>query len=212
MAGVQLPRVPPDLIARLRADPRHAPETIAIAAGEVHGPAAAAWARGLRARHELSDRDLARRAKARHASLARLEGAATGVGGLVTFIPDLVGLLWIQSRLVFYVAAAYGLDPTDRMRPAELLVLRELYSDTATARAALDGEGRLLAEAMLDKSLRGGRQDAALLTALLRFAGKRSAKSLAGRSIPGVAVLLNAVSNERDTRALADRAIALYGG
>jgi hypothetical protein len=63
---------------------------------------------------------------------------------------------------------------------------------------------------MLDKSLRGGRQDAALATALLRFAGKRSAKSLAGRAIPGVAVLVNAVSNERDTRALADRAIAFY--
>jgi hypothetical protein len=158
----------------------------------------------------MSDRDLARRAKARHAALARFEGAATGVGGLITFIPDLVGLLWIQSRLVFYVAAAYGNDPNDPMRPAELLVLRHLYRDTASARAALDGEGRHLAEAMLDKSMRGGRQDAALVTSLLRFAGKRSVRSLAARAIPGVAVLFNAVSNERDTRALADRAIRFY--
>jgi transcriptional regulator with XRE-family HTH domain len=207
---VELPRIPPDLIARLRADPLRAPESIALAAGDIHGPAAASWERGLRSRYEMSDRDLARRAKARHAALARFEGAATGIGGLVTLIPDLVGLLWIQSRLVFYVAAAYGFDPTDGLRPAELLVLRDLYDDVPAARAALDGEGRHLAEAMLDKSLRGGRRDAALLANLLRFAGKRGAKSIAGRAIPGLAVVVNSVGNERDTRALADRAIRVY--
>jgi hypothetical protein len=30
--------------------------------------------------------------------------------------------------------------------------------------------------------------------------------------VPGLAVVVNAVGNERDTRALADRAIAFYGG
>jgi hypothetical protein len=30
--------------------------------------------------------------------------------------------------------------------------------------------------------------------------------------IPGVGMAFNAVANERDTRALADRAIAFYGG
>jgi EcsC family protein len=209
---VELPRIPPDLLGRLRADPKSAPETIALAAGEVHGPAAARWAGDLRARYELGDRDLAKRAKARHAALARFGGAATGVGGLVTMVPDLVTLLWIQSRLVFYVAAAYGYDPNDGMRPAELLVLRDLYPDPAAARAGLDGAGRRIAAAYVDRALRGGRADAALATSLARFAGKRTAKSLAGRAIPGFAVLFNAVSNERDTRRLADRAIAFYGG
>jgi hypothetical protein len=207
---VELPRLPPDLIPRLRADPIHAPEAIALAAGDVHGPAAARWVGDLRARYDISDEALAKQAKARHAALARFEGAATGVGGLVTLLPDLVALLWIQSRLVFYVAAAYGHDPTDPMRPAELLVLRNLYATPAAARAALDGEGQLLAHAMLDKSLRGTRQDAALVTNLLRFAGKRTAKSLAGRAIPGLAVIVNSFSNERDTRALADKTIAFY--
>jgi hypothetical protein len=78
-------------------------------------------------------------ARRRHATLASFEGAATGVGGFVTLIPDLVGLAWIQSRLIFFVAAAYGFDPRDPMRPAELLVINELYSDVAAARAALDG-------------------------------------------------------------------------
>jgi EcsC family protein len=209
---VELPRIPPDLLSRLRADPVSAPETIALAAGEVHGPAAERWSRDLRARYELSDRDLAKRAKTRHAALARFGGAATGVGGLVTMVPDLVSLLWIQSRLVFYVAAAHGFDPNDRMRPAELLVLRDLYPDPAAARAGLDGAGRRIAEAYVDRALRGERADAVLATRLLRFAGKRTAKSIAGRAIPGFAVLFNAVSNERDTRRLADRAIAFYGG
>lgn len=191
-------------------DPVHAPEIIAAAAGEVHGPAAERWERRLRSRYDISGDALAKQAKARHAALARLEGAATGVGGLVTLVPDLVGLLWIQSRLVFYVAAAYDHDPNDPLRPAELLVLRDLYPDVAAARAALDREGRLLAGAMLEKSLRGGRQESALAANLLRFAGRRTAKSLAGRAIPGLAVVVNSLSNERSTRALADEAIAFY--
>jgi hypothetical protein len=46
----------------------------------------------------------------------------------------------------------------------------------------------------------------------MRFAGKRAVRGLAGRAIPGLAILFNATSNERDTRALADRARAFYGG
>jgi hypothetical protein len=208
---VELPKLPPDLLPRLRAAPIRAPETIALAAADVHGPAAAAWVAELRSRYDVSDRDLAKKAKARHAALARFGGAATGIGGIITVIPDLATLLWIQSRLVFYVAAAYGYDPTDPMRPAELLVLRDLYPDPAAARAALDGTGRLLAHASVAKSLRGGgRQDLALVESMLRFAGKRAANRLLARAIPGFASLFNAVSNERDTRALADRAIAFY--
>ena len=36
-------RVPGDLISRIRADPARAPEHIALAAADLHGPAAAAW-------------------------------------------------------------------------------------------------------------------------------------------------------------------------
>ena len=207
---MELPRIPPDLLGRLRAEPLRAPEIIALAASDAHGPSAAAWVRDLRSRYDIADDALAKKAKARHAALARLSGAATGVGGIVTAVPDLAMLLWIQSRLIFYVAAAYGNDPTDPQRPAELLVLRYLYPTVPDARAALDGTGRLLAHAYVAKSLRGDRQDAALVSNLLRFAGKRTVRRVAARSIPGFAVLLNAVSNERDTRALADRTIAFY--
>jgi hypothetical protein len=204
-------RVPESLWARLRADPLRAPEHIALAAAEHHAPAAAAWAADKRRRLAVDNRALAVMAKRRHATLARLEGAATGVGGFITMVPDVVLLAWIQSRLVFFMAAAYGYDPRDPMRPAELLVLRDLYPDPQTARQALDGIGRTVAEAYVGVKLERGREQA-MLSRLLRFVGKRAATRAARRLIPGIAIAFNAVANERDTRALADRAMRFYGG
>jgi hypothetical protein len=202
--------VPESLWARLRADPIRAPEHIALAAAEYHGPAAAAWASEKRARLSVDNRELARMAKRRHATLARFGGAATGVGGFLTVVPDIVLLAWIQSRLVFFMAAAYGFDPQDPMRPAELLVLRDLYPDPQTARQALDGIGKTVAESYLGAKVEHGREQA-MLARLLRFVGKRTATRAARRLIPGFAIAVNAVANERDTRALADRAMRFYG-
>jgi hypothetical protein len=203
--------VPDSLWARLRADPVRAPEHIALAASELHGPAAEAWANEKRGRFAVTGHELARMAKRRHATMARFEGAATGVGGFITVVPDIVLLAWIQSRLVFFIAAAYGFDPRDPMRPAELLVLRDLYPDPETARRALDGVGKTVAEAYVGAKLERGRERA-MLSRLMLFVGKRTAGRAARRLIPGVAIAFNAVANERDTRALADRAIAFYGG
>ena len=206
MTGDDRPEIPAGLFERLRADPSRAPEHIALAAAQRHAPAAAAWVAEKRSRYRVDGRDLALMAKKRHATLARFGGAATGVGGFLTVIPDLVALNWIQSRLVFYVAAAYGYDPHDPMRPAELLVLQELYSDPVTARAALDGLGeKRVAEAWIGSKLS---REETLAARLAKAAGKRMVRRL----IPLVSVPLNAVGNERDTRRLADRAIAFYGG
>ena len=205
------PEVPESLWARLRADPVRAPEHVALAAAELHAPAAAEWAAEKRGRLAVSDRDLARMAKRRHATMARFGGAATGVGGFLTVVPDVVLLAWIQSRLVFFVAASYGFDPRDPMRPAELLVLRDLYPDPETARSALDGIGKTVAEAYLGEKLTRGREQA-MLSRLLKFVGKRTASRAARRLIPGIGMVFNAAANERDTRALADRAIRFYGG
>ena len=51
---------------------------------------------------------LGRAAKRRHVRFARVEGAATGLSCWTTTAADLVALAWIQSRMIFFVAAAYG--------------------------------------------------------------------------------------------------------
>jgi hypothetical protein len=200
---------PAALWARLRADPVRAPEYIALAAAERHAPAAQQWLDEKRARYAHDGRGLAIMAKRRHATLARFEGAATGIGGVFTVIPDLAGLAWIQTRLVFFVAAAYGYDPYDPMRPAELLVLMQLYDDVHEARAALDGIGKTMVEAYVGSRLA---REEALAWRLSKMVGKRTVRRFAGRLIPLAAVAFNAVANEHDTRALADRAIRFYGG
>src|SRR5829696_1042584 len=108
--------VPGSLWNRIRSDPVRAPEHIALAAAQRHGPAAEAWAAEKRRRFAHDGAELAEMAKRRHATLARFEGAATGVGGVITLVPDMVGLAWIQTRLVFFVAAAYGYDPRGARR------------------------------------------------------------------------------------------------
>jgi hypothetical protein len=203
------PPVPPSLLGRIRADPVRAPEYIALAAAEKHGPAAERWRAERRA--GASPERLAGSAKRSHARLARTSGAITGLGGVLTMLPDMAAAIWIQSRMVFFVAAAYGFDPLDRMRPAELLVLYDLYDDPVQARAALDGAGRAMAAAAVDRALSRG-DERTLTERLTQMALKRGATRVLHRSVPGFAMVVNAVGNERAVRDLADRAIAFYGG
>jgi hypothetical protein len=205
-----LRRLPSSLWERLRADPARAPEHLALAAAERHAPAAEAWLEEKRRMYAMSPAELALAAKKRHASLARFSGAATGVGGFVTIVPDLAAAAWVQSRCVFFIAAAYGFDPRDPMRPAELLHLQGVYESVEEARAALDGTGKHMAQAMVANRIGGS--DEALAPRLAKMVGKRAIKRVGARLIPGLAIALNAVGNERDTRALADRAIRFYGG
>jgi hypothetical protein len=201
--------LPPSLWDRLRTDPARAPEYIALAASERHAPAAAAWLEERKRMYAHSPQELGQMAKRKHAALARFGGAATGVGGIVTVVPDLAAAAWIQSRMVFFIAAAYGYDPFDPMRPAELLVLRDLYPDPVTARRALDGVGTMMVEAYAGSKVQ---RDEALAMRLARFVGRRVTRRLAGRLIPFAAIAFNAIGNERETRALADKAIRFYGG
>ena len=202
------PHLPDGLLNALRADPVRAPEHLALAAADRHGPAAVKWV------EEHGRRDpakLALRAKRSHARLARFSGAATGVGGFYTVLPDIALMLWIQSRMVFYIAAAYGFDPRDRMRPAELLVLWDLFDDPPAAREALDGAAGPLAVSATTRKLDRGTEEK-VTERLMRAGAKHGARRLGGKLIPGFAVFVNSIGNERSTRALGDEAIGFYGG
>jgi hypothetical protein len=96
-------------------------------------------------------------------------------------VPDLVALAWIQSRLVFYIAAAYGYDPRDPMRPAEGLVLFDFYPDPTSARKALDGIGPTVVEAYVGSKFQ---RDEALALRLAKMVGIRSGAQAGGPDDP----------------------------
>jgi hypothetical protein len=200
------PRLPDGLFERLRADPWRAPESLALAARTQHGPAAAAWLARQPARRRRPRR-LARRLVRRHARWGRLSGAVAGIGGAITMAPDLATLAWLQARMVFFIAAAYGHDPSDPDRAAELLVLQGLHHDVAEARASLDGHGTSVASSWIDRRLS---RDEALLRALVSLAARTGGKHLLGKSIPGFAIFYGSWANARATRHLGRAAIRFY--
>jgi hypothetical protein len=194
-----LERPPKRLWDQILAEPERAPEHIALAAAERFAPQAAEWVRIAGPGH--TPQRLARIAYRKHVRLARLEGGALGAGGVFTAAPDIVALLWIQSRMTFYVAAAYGYDPAHPMRPAELLALQGVYPTAAEARSALDGVGKHMAQAMVERAL--SRDHDALHRRLVKYLAKRTARRYAGKLIP-----LNAGA----TKELGRRVLAYYGG
>jgi hypothetical protein len=204
-----LERPPRSLWENIRAEPNRAPEYIALAAAERFGPAAEEWVRIAGPGH--TPQQLAQVAYTKHVRLSRLEGAALGIGGVVTAGPDLVALLWIQSRMVFYIAAAHGFDPRHPMRPAELLTLQGVYPTAADAREALDGAGRHLALAVAERAMRSGRNEA-IHARLAKYAAKRIARRYAGRLIPLVGAPIGAIQNAGATKELGQKALAYYGG
>jgi uncharacterized protein (DUF697 family) len=195
---------------RILAEPDRVFEYIALAGAERFGPQAAEWVRVAGAGQ--SPEKLARIAYRKHVRLARLEGGALGIGGAITAAPDLVALIWIQTRMVFYVAAAYGYDPLHPMRPAEYLALQGLYDTPEQAREALDGVGKRLAQAMAERALLSGRRTDALHLRLAKYIAKRLARRYAGRLIPFIGAPIGAIQNGGVTKDLGRRALAYYGG
>ena len=202
-------RPPKRVWDRILAEPDRAPEFIALAAAERFGPQAEEWVRIAGPGHTRAE--LARIALKKHVRLARLEGGTLGIGGVVTAAPDLVALLWLQSRMVWYIAAAYGYDPNHPMRPAEYLALQGLYDTPAQAREALDGVGKRLAFALTEKAL-SGRRPEMLHLRLAKFVAKRIARRYAGRLIPLIGAPIGAFQNGNATSRLGRQSIEYYGG
>ena len=207
-AEIELVEGPPKGIwNRILAEPDRAPEYIALAAAERFGPQAEDWVRIAGPGH--TPEQLARIALKKHVRLARLGGGAFGVGGAITAAPDMVSLLWIQSRMVFYIAAAYGYDPNHPMRPAEYLALQGLYDTPAEAREALDGVGKRMAQAMAEQALLG-RKTEALYMRLTRYVAQRLARRYAGRLIPFIGAPIGAVRNGAVTKQLGEKTLSYY--
>lgn len=206
--GVEGP--PASLLERLRAEPDRAPEIIALAAAERFAHPARAFADRLRLQGHPPE-EIASQAVRRHVRLARAGGAVVGAGGAITVVPDLVALAWLQSRMVFFVAAAHGFDPAHPMRPAELLALQGLYETPAAARAALDRTGQPIALAYVRSRL-GPAGERTLRSRLVRLVGRKMALRAGARLVPFLSSGVSAVQNGRLTADLGARSVRYYGG
>lgn len=210
---VALPTLPPGLVAELRRDPTYALETLALAAVEVHGVPAKEWVRS-RGPMRYSPEQLAKSATKRHANTARIEGAALGLGGIFTAAPDSLAMVWILTREVLFVAAAFGHDPTDKKRAAEMLVIFDIYDTIEAAQAGLDHQGERLAMALarnqLNLRLQPGEGSPSFSSRLVRYTSKRFAKRYGGRLIPGLGAILGSIDNAASARRIGERATIYY--
>ena len=210
-------QLPERLWRRLRADPTHAPQHLALAAADRWGEQARQYAERVRRDHpEATPQQLARMIKSRHALLARMEGAAAGVpasvapgaGTALALLPDVAALAWLQSRMVVHIAAVYGHDTTDQDMAAELLVLQGFYTTTDAARVALTEASKRVATRLVNTYIKGS--TLILLKQLFRYVGIKFTRTGLLKAIPFVAIPLGAVVNETATRSLARRAIKYY--
>ena len=206
---ISVPEQLPDrLWRRLLADPERAPELIAVAAaGRFAGPAAG-WVQA--AGHGTKPAALANRAYRKHVHVSRAEGLALGVGGALTAAGNVAGLGWIQARMVFFIAAAYGYEPHDPMRPAELLALWGC-TRRRRRRESLDGAGGSMAATVVRSQL-SKTSERTVTNRMLRYVGKRAATRYGGRLIPLLGAPISAVQNGGSTKDLGRRALAYYGG
>ncbi|GAA2679534.1 hypothetical protein Apa02nite_025710 [Actinoplanes palleronii] len=149
-----------ELWPRLLADPRNAPKTLADSAVQTLGPRAAAWAAQTRAAYPAATpRDLARLATAQFTRAAERRSLLSALAGTYAPVALVATAALTHAELVLHLAAAYGLDPTDPDRAAEIVVLLPNYRSGA-AWAALRLADRVLPGASLLGAVLGGRNAA----------------------------------------------------
>ena len=209
--------LPEGLWNRLRADPAHAPHYLALAAVDRWGEQARDYGERIRAANpSATNHELAEMVKARHALLARSEGATAGLpgsfapvaGAAASILPDIGALAWIQTRMVVHIAAVYGHDTTDPEMAAEILVLQGIYSTTEAARVALAAAGKRVAERLVNLYVKGS--TLLLLKQLFRYVGIKFTRTAVLKAVPFVSVPVSAAVNEFATRSLANRAMKFY--
>ncbi len=149
-----------DLWPHLLSDPRNATKLLARTAVETLGPRAAAWAAHTRATYPAATpKGVARLATAQFTRTAERRGLLSALSGPYAPIALVATAALTHAELVLHLAAAYGLDPSDPERVAELLVLLPSYRGGA-AWAALRLADRVLPGAALLGAVLGGRNAA----------------------------------------------------
>jgi EcsC protein family len=140
---------------------------------------------------------------ARH---ARSTGVAAGLTGPLGAVAGLGVTTCLEALQVLEIAAAYGFDPADPRRAAELVYLTGVR-DSLTAATVSTHAAIVTAAPAVGAS---GLHDARLWRIAATGAARLGAIRLAARLLPGAGAVLAAVTDERSSRRLAERATRFY--
>jgi hypothetical protein len=192
--------------AKLVADPGHAPELLALAAVQTIGPRAKDWAHRHRDTYpNATDAGLARLATKQFTRFGTVAGVFGAVAGSYAPIALLGSSALAHAELVLHLAAAYGLDPTDERRAAELLVLTRVHPTTADAETALTAARQ---PAYDDGGITGAAWRFGRMAAIQ--AGGWAALRVVNRLFPGASLLVATTVSRNAVAALGTRATRFY--
>ena len=193
--------------AQLVANPGHAPELLALAAVQTIGPRAADWARRLRERYpHATDAGLARLAERQFIRFGGVGSVFAAAAGSYVPVALLSSNALTYAELILHVAAAYRIDPTDRERAVDLLVLTQVHATPEDAEAALTSAEQPAYE-----------EETRLTDAVWRLTRMASAQAGAwalvrgiNRLFPGVTVLSAIITSRSGVRTVSARATRFY--
>ncbi len=223
------------LLRLIRAHPERLPEYMVLFATHQQAPSVREWAAGHPEDPGSPEHDRLLR-EMRHDLLAfsRINGALSGTPFFIALVPAYVSVLREQARMALRIGALHGRDPGAPERPAEALVLLDIYP---TVQAAEDRLEQIRAPAAAEektglRQVGGLRAWIEVVTQVLILAGfiepstdkvkpKRMTRVLKTALafglwaltwiVPITFMLMMAYACEGRTRRVFDRALRFYG-
>lgn len=129
---------PRELLRIAYRDPEHLCERMMMFASHRLAEPSRDWVQRSRSQDPAADvRAIANRLGARSARVAGFEGAVAGTPFYVALVPGYINYLWQEIRMTLRLAALYGHDPAALHTAAEVLWMRGVYPDLASATAGL---------------------------------------------------------------------------
>jgi hypothetical protein len=194
--------------AKIIADPGHSPELLALAAVQTIGPRAKEWAdRVSDAYPSATSGAKARLAVRQFTRFGGLSSVFAAVAGSYAPFALLGAAALTHADLALHIAAAYGLDPTDERRAAELLMLTKVHPSRDEAEGAIN-----TAKQPAYEDEEGGVTEAAwrLGRMVAAQAGGWTVIRTINRFFPGTSLLAAVLTSRSAAQALAARAERLY--
>jgi hypothetical protein len=190
------PRSAPTPWATLLANPGRAPELLALTAVQTLGPRARIWAAETRDNYpQATDEALSRLAATQFTRGGTVASALGALAGSYAPAALLASAAVTQAEITLHIAAAFGHDPTDPDRAADLLVIAGIYPTVEQARAAMTAKTTTL------RQLAGRAATQTGAWALIKLATKY---------LPGTAFLTAVLKGTSKAKTAAARADAYY--